>query len=95
LFSALAQQDIYWRSQSSINISFEKALLELAARSGCEYLSLGFESTQEESLKLFNKQLNLSRKDQYKGIFSNIRSYGIGIMGSFILCNDSDTKDSF
>ncbi len=95
LFSALAKQDIYWSSQSSINIAFEKDLLELAAQSGCEYLFIGFESTQEESLKLFNKQLNLSKKDQYQEVFSNIRSHGIGIMASFILGNDSDTQDSF
>jgi radical SAM superfamily enzyme YgiQ (UPF0313 family) len=95
LFAALAKQNIFWSSQSSINIAFEKDLLEAAAESGCEYLFLGFESTQEESLKLFNKQLNLSKKDQYKEIFSNIRSHGIGIMASFILGNDSDTKESF
>lgn len=95
LFGVLSRLDIFWSSQSSINIAFEKELLEAAARSGCEYLFLGFESTQEESLKLFNKQMNLSKKDQYKEIFSNIRSHGIGIMASFILGNDSDTRESF
>ncbi|MCX5848786.1 MAG: radical SAM protein [Deltaproteobacteria bacterium] len=95
LFEALAKQNIFWGSQSSINIAFEKDLLELAAQAGCEYLFLGFESTQKESLQLFNKQVNLSVKDKYNEIFPNIRSHGIEIVASFILGNDSDNGESF
>ena len=95
LFQALAGEDIFWTSQSSVNIAFEKDLLHLAAQSGCEYLFLGFESPQKESLTLLNKQVNLSGQDRYPEIFHNIRSHGIEIMASFILGNDSDTRESF
>lgn len=95
LFNALIRQNIFWSSQSSINIAFENDMLQLAAQSGCEYLFLGFESTQEESLELLNKQINLSIKDKYGEIISNIRSHGIDITASFIIGNDSDTKESF
>jgi radical SAM superfamily enzyme YgiQ (UPF0313 family) len=95
LFNALIRQNIFWSSQSSINIAFENDVLQLAARSGCEYFFLGFESTQKESLELFNKQINLSNKDKYGEIISNIRSHGIDITASFIIGNDSDTKESF
>ncbi len=95
LFKALAGEDIFWTSQSSVNIAFEKDLLQLAAQSGCEYLFLGFESPQQESLTLLNKQVNLSGQERYPEIFHNIRSRGIEIMASFILGNDSDTRESF
>jgi radical SAM superfamily enzyme YgiQ (UPF0313 family) len=95
LFEALAKQNIFWISQFSINIAFEKDLLELVASSGCEYLFLGVESAQKESLQLFNKKVNLSYQDKYNEVFSNIRSHGIEIMASFIIGNDSDNRESF
>ena len=39
--------------------------------------------------------MNLSYKDQYNEVFSNIRSHGIEIMASFIIGNDSDNRESF
>lgn len=95
LFNALIRQNIFWSSQASINIAFENDVLQLAAQSGCEYFFLGFESTQKNSLELFNKQINLSIKDKYSEIISNIRSHGIEITASFIIGSDSDIKESF
>lgn len=65
-------------------------MLELAARSGCIGLAIGFESFSKESLKGAHKRFN--SPDQYYEDIETIKSYGILIWGSFVLGFDEDDE---
>jgi radical SAM superfamily enzyme YgiQ (UPF0313 family) len=65
-------------------------MLELAARSGCIGLAIGFESFCKEGLNGAHKRFN--RPDQYYEDIEIIKSYGILIWGSFVLGFDEDDE---
>ena len=66
LFRALTPVGKWWTSQCTANAASDEELVELAARSGCKALFLGFESISQESLVSTNKAHN--RVDDF-GIF--------------------------
>jgi radical SAM superfamily enzyme YgiQ (UPF0313 family) len=95
LFEKLIEKPITWAGQSSINIAFDDALLKLAAQSGCQYLLLGLESINEDSLDNFHKNINKRFLNDYPTIIHKLRSEGIDVMASFIIGGDCDTKNYF
>jgi radical SAM superfamily enzyme YgiQ (UPF0313 family) len=90
LFEALTPLGLRWGSQCTISIARDPEMLELAARSGCIGLAIGFESFCKESLKGAHKRFN--RPDQYYEDIETIKSYGILIWGSFVLGFDEDDE---
>ncbi len=95
LFKLLIEYDLKWMGQASINLADNEKILSLASKSGCIFLFIGFESIQREALRYFNKKLNLKRGiTSYRDIIQCLHDYGIGIMGSFIIGTDFDTKES-
>ncbi len=93
LFKSLIPLKIKWLSQSSIKIADDDELLEYARKSGCMGLFIGFESLNDENLKLMGKQFN--RISSYEEKIKKIQDKGIGIQGSFIFGYDNDTESSF
>jgi radical SAM superfamily enzyme YgiQ (UPF0313 family) len=87
---------IKWFAQTSVNFALNKKLLSYAQKSGCAGLLVGFESVNEESLKIMNKKSNLNVGiNHYKALIKNFHDYGIVILGAFIFGNDGDKADIF
>ena len=59
LFAAMIPLKKKWVSQCSLSIADDPELLDLAARSGCIGLLIGFESISPEVLKSIGKRVNL------------------------------------
>jgi radical SAM superfamily enzyme YgiQ (UPF0313 family) len=68
-------------------------LLELAAKSGCTGLLMGFESITPENLKRSLKGFNSPA--QYKDLTTLLHKYGITLMACFTFGLDSDTPEIF
>jgi radical SAM superfamily enzyme YgiQ (UPF0313 family) len=71
----------------------DEEILELAARSGCTMLSIGFESISPDSLAGVNKLVN--DPEQYARHVEKVRSYGIMVNGLFMFGFDHDTEEVF
>jgi len=93
LFRALAPLKIRWFSQASLSIVKDRELLDLAQKSGCMGLFIGFESLSQECLKSMGKSTNLVR--EYRDAVKIIHDHGIGIQGSFIFGTDQDDRSVF
>ncbi|MFA5812796.1 MAG: radical SAM protein [bacterium] len=93
LLTALRPLDIKWQGAVSCRLAHDEQLLELAAKSGCNMLSIGFESISRKNLKSAHKMGN--NPDTYARLIEKIHSYGIMVFGLFIFGFDSDDEDSF
>ncbi|MFH1506202.1 MAG: radical SAM protein [archaeon] len=88
LFRKLIPLKIHWSGQASITVARNEKLLELAAKSGCTVLFIGFESISDQGLKNMGKTWNKGDKtavETYEEAIKKIHKYGIGIQGAFIL----------
>jgi radical SAM superfamily enzyme YgiQ (UPF0313 family) len=93
LFSALIPLNIHWGGLATVTIAWDDELLDLAARSGCRGLLIGFESTNQAALKEAKKSFNMRRS--YLEAMQRLHARGIAVMGCFVFGLDSDTLDSF
>ena len=81
-----------WAGQCTINLARNPALLKKVADSGCEVLSIGLESVNQEGLKHINKQwMNVNDNSMLTHRF-----YQAGIIPKiqFMLGLDNDTVDT-
>ena len=93
LFEALIPLKVNWFGLSTTLLGKEIPLLELAARSGCTGLLMGFESITPENLKRSLKGFNSPA--QYKDLTALLHQHGITLMACFTFGLDSDTPDIF
>lgn len=93
LFRALIPLKKKWVGLATTKITKDPELLDLAAKSGCRGLLIGFESVTQETLKLANKRFN--SVDDYSEMVKKLHARGIAIMGCFVFGFDSDDKDVF
>ncbi len=93
LFEALIPLKLNWFGLSTTLLGKDKPLLELAARSGCTGLLMGFESITPENLKQSKKGFNSPSK--YKELTTLLHQYGITLMACFTFGMDNDTPDIF
>lgn len=91
LFAAMIPLKKKWVAQGSLSIADDAELLNLAARSGCIGLLIGFESLSPDVLRSIGKRVNLQRK--YEEVIKKIHARGIHIQGSFIFGFDGDTPE--
>ena len=83
--------NISWHAFTSIEAALFDEVLENAAKSGCRWLYIGFDSTSQQSLKEMNKAMKIiALKRSYNKLIKKINSYGILVYGGFIIGNDSD-----
>jgi len=93
LFTALVPLKIQWGGLATTTIAWDDELLDLAARSGCRGLLIGFESLHQESLDEARKAFNMRR--DYREVVQKIRDRRIALMGCFVFGFDHDTLATF
>lgn len=91
LFAAMIPLKKKWVGQASLSIADDRELLDLAARSGCIGLLIGFESISPDVLRSIGKKVHLRRR--YEEAIRCIHAHGIHIQGSFIFGFDGDTPE--
>ncbi len=80
-----------WFCQATINFGGDEELLDLAARSGCAGVFIGFESPTKEGLVGVHKQFNIKHGGDFRTRVRRIQARGILVVGSFIMGLDTDT----
>lgn len=93
LFKALSPLKIKWAGQASVNAAEDQELLELAEKSGCVGLFMGFETVSKESMGEIGKSQN--KIEEFKANVKRLHEHGIIVMGAFIFGFDSDDRDVF
>ncbi|WP_425420577.1 radical SAM protein [Phaeodactylibacter xiamenensis] len=93
LWAALIPEKIIWMSQCSIQITDRPEMLKLAYRSGCRLLSIGVETTNQDSLMTVGKDFNHPSK--YKEQIRRMRKFGIDISTEMIIGMDADKHATF
>jgi radical SAM superfamily enzyme YgiQ (UPF0313 family) len=93
LFTRMIPLNKKWFSQSGVGIAEDDELLELAVRSGCRGLFIGFESLSDQSLSSWRK--NSNRKKDYLKIAKKLHHAGIAIFAGFVFGSDEDGSDVF
>ncbi len=93
LFRAIAPHRKWWSSQASVHAGRDDEFLELAARSGCKQLFVGFESLSQQSVAEAHKAFN--RTDEYLRIVERIHAHGIAVQAGIVFGFDHDTPDIF
>jgi len=93
LFTAMVPLGKRWSSQCGIGIAEDDELLELARRSGCRGLFVGFESLNEVGLRSWHKGPNIGR--DYVEAVRKLHDAGIAVLAAFMFGGDQDTPDVF
>jgi len=88
LFRALIPLKIKWGSQCSIDIGNDKQALDLAKKSGCMHLLIGYEIYSGSKEDKSGGKLSLANK--YTSLTKEIKKIGIPIKAHFIFGFDSD-----
>lgn len=93
LFTALSDLRIRWVGQASISLVKDKALLNLAKKSGCAGLFIGLESVCSDNLKKLRKTPD--NAEDYIQAINIIRDAGILFHASLVFGFDDDDKSIF
>ena len=83
-----------WGGLATLEIARDDEMRDLAAKSGCRGLLLGFESVLPETLRLMGKG-NLNDPTDYYQSVKKIHDSGIAINGCFVFGHDGDDADVF
>jgi radical SAM superfamily enzyme YgiQ (UPF0313 family) len=87
---------IRWMAQTDVSIAEHDDLLELAYRSGCVFMFIGFESLNAGNLERLDKdKWKYKRLEKYPEYIRKIQSFGIGVQGAFIVGFDEDDATVF
>ncbi len=85
-----------WWMQTSINAAEDERVIELAAKSGCMFAFIGFETLKNNMLKDMNKGINLKvGVNNYKKAIDTFHKYGIAVLGAFIIGNDHESPQYY
>jgi radical SAM superfamily enzyme YgiQ (UPF0313 family) len=94
LLAELAKLNIRWLTQMSIDAAHDEEFLAELYKAGCRGVLIGFESLNEENLKIMNKRFNTMRTG-FRGALANLRKHRIFVYGTFIFGYEHDTHRSF
>jgi radical SAM superfamily enzyme YgiQ (UPF0313 family) len=92
-FSLIADMNLNWFGQASVNIAKDPEILKLAEKSGCTGLFMGFETLSTDAIKSIGKGVN--KPSEYLDVVKKIHDHGIGIDGSFVFGFDTDDAGVF
>jgi radical SAM superfamily enzyme YgiQ (UPF0313 family) len=96
LIRIIKNSHINWYAFSDASIADDNELLSEIADAGCTQLLIGFESLCSQNLQDLNKNhWKMKKLDSYKEIINRIQSFGIGVVGSFVVGMENDTVDVF
>lgn len=94
LFEALRPLKLRWYGAVSLNALEDGEFIRQAARAGCKYLGIGFESINADTLKAMNKR-KTNNPDRYKPIVRDLHRHGISIVGYFLMGYDTETAEDY
>jgi radical SAM superfamily enzyme YgiQ (UPF0313 family) len=77
-----------------MHVAHDEEMLDLMVRSGCQGLLIGFESTDEETLRGMRKSFNTMRGG-YDVALANLRRHRIRLYPTFIFGYDRDEPAAF
>ena len=83
---------IRWVTQATTAIAQKRELLELAEKSGCVGVLIGFESLSQDVLREADKSY---RAATYADVIAKLHDHGIGVEGTFIFGFDHDDDGVF
>ena len=92
-FTRIADMNLNWFGQASVNIAKDSEILKLCEKSGCTGLFMGFETLSAEAIKSIGKGVN--KPGEYLDVARKIHDHGIGIDGSFVFGFDADDAGVF
>jgi radical SAM superfamily enzyme YgiQ (UPF0313 family) len=92
-FTRIADLNVNWFGQASVNIAKDPEILKLAEKSGCTGLFLGFETLSTDAIRSIGKGVN--KPGEYLDVVKKIHDHGIGIDGSFVFGFDTDDAGVF
>lgn len=96
LLESLIPLKIRYFAESDISFAEDEKLLSLAQQSGCVTVFIGLESLIPENLaSLQSTKWKFKRLKRYSDACRKIQSYGIQVLGSFIVGFDHDDIDVF
>jgi radical SAM superfamily enzyme YgiQ (UPF0313 family) len=90
---ALIGRRIQWQAGVTSKLAQDDRMLELAAKSGCTLLSIGFESITRSTLTSVHKHVN--RPETFASLVEKVHSYGIAVFGLFMFGFDGDDPSVF
>ncbi|MCG3150434.1 MAG: hypothetical protein PCFJNLEI_03920 [Verrucomicrobiae bacterium] len=93
LFEALVPLQVQWHGLVTTMFGNDLPMLELAQRSGCRGVLMGFESISEDSLRDCKKGFNAP--EDYVQIVERLHAHGIALNACFVFGADHDTTDVF
>jgi radical SAM superfamily enzyme YgiQ (UPF0313 family) len=93
LLEAIIPLKVRWSTQIDLSFSDDAELLSLARRSGCQSVTIGFESLNERNLQQMGKAWNKAKL--YSERLARLRSVGIMIYGTFVFGYDQDDASVF
>jgi len=91
LFSAMIPLRKQWFSQCGLQIAQDAELLDLACRSGCRGLFIGFETLSQPGLRSWGKLMNVGK--DYLAIVEGLHSAGIAVFAGLVFGSDEDRPD--
>jgi radical SAM superfamily enzyme YgiQ (UPF0313 family) len=93
----LAGENVRWFTETDLSVGRDEELLQLMRDSGCRQVLIGLESPRAESLDGVELKANWKMKQvgSHKEAVDRIQSYGIRVIGCFVLGLDGDTPDIF
>jgi radical SAM superfamily enzyme YgiQ (UPF0313 family) len=96
LLEKIANLNIRWACESDISVAEDEEILLLLRKSGCSFLFTGLESLDEQGLLNIDRaNWKMKKRKYYAEYINKIQSYGIGVMGSFIIGLENDYESVF
>lgn len=93
LFEALIPLRCRWGGLATVDLVERPGLLDLAARSGCVGILVGFESTDGDSLRACGKPVRDAAR--YREAIRRLHERDIGVLGCFVFGFDPDDETVF
>lgn len=94
VLKAIAKCNVRWEGYCDISVAEDDELLELLAESNCVLQMIGLESLDSQNLAQVSP-FKAKRVKSYADAVRKIQSYGVGVMGLFMLGFDHDTENVF
>ncbi|MFN7950707.1 MAG: radical SAM protein [bacterium] len=93
LLTAMIPLGKTWGGLATTRIVDDPEVMELLRKSGCRFLLIGFESSQQRTLNTIHKGFN--RGANYDEVMRRLHAAGIVVQGCFVLGFDNDGPDCF
>jgi radical SAM superfamily enzyme YgiQ (UPF0313 family) len=93
LYRAMIPLNMQWLGLATTRIAEDAELLDLAARSGCRGLLIGFEAVDQPTLDGMQKHFHHAR--DYADVVRKLHDRGIAIQGCFVFGFDTDDESVF